>query len=149
MTASVASWSMTTSSARCFNSFIITVEFGTNKAIFNLNIFSRLDATKTELVSKIRLVLWLADRMLRLLFIVLAMHLVIPLNFMVKGTPVLFRFFLLLVASDCVNLEAFQRLFLMVLTGNPLCEKNSLISSERLSKVWSLLQILRNLKNSE
>ena len=32
MTASVASWSMT-SSARCFNSVIITVEFGTNKAI--------------------------------------------------------------------------------------------------------------------
>ena len=29
MTASVASWSMTTSSSRCFN----TVEFGTNKAI--------------------------------------------------------------------------------------------------------------------
>ena len=33
MTASVASWSMTTSSARCFNSVIITVEFETNKAI--------------------------------------------------------------------------------------------------------------------
>ena len=33
MTASVASWSMTTSSARCFNGVIITVEFGTNKAI--------------------------------------------------------------------------------------------------------------------
>ena len=33
MTASVASWPMTTSSARCFNSVIITVEFGTNKAI--------------------------------------------------------------------------------------------------------------------
>ena len=33
MTASVASWSMTTSSARCFNSVIIMVEFGTNKAI--------------------------------------------------------------------------------------------------------------------
>ena len=32
MTASVASWSMTTSSARCFISVIITVEFGTNKA---------------------------------------------------------------------------------------------------------------------
>ena len=33
MTASVASWSMTTSSAWCFSSVIITVEFGTNKAI--------------------------------------------------------------------------------------------------------------------
>ena len=33
MTASVASWSMTTSSARCFNGIIITVEFGMNKAI--------------------------------------------------------------------------------------------------------------------
>ena len=33
MTASVASWSMTTSSARCFNSVIIRVEFGTNEAI--------------------------------------------------------------------------------------------------------------------
>ena len=39
MTASVASWSMTTSSARCFNSVIITVEFGTNKAI-SLILFS-------------------------------------------------------------------------------------------------------------
>ena len=37
----------------------------------------------------------------------------------------------------------------MVLTGNTLCEKNSLISSERLSEVWSLLQVLRNLKNCE
>ena len=33
MTASVASWSMTTSSAKCFNSVIITIEFGMNKAI--------------------------------------------------------------------------------------------------------------------
>ena len=33
MTASVVSWSMTTSSARRFNGVIITVEFGTNKAI--------------------------------------------------------------------------------------------------------------------
>ena len=33
VTASVASWSMKTRSARCFNSVIITVEFGTNKAI--------------------------------------------------------------------------------------------------------------------
>ena len=33
MTESAASWTMTTSSARCFNSVIITVEFGTNKAI--------------------------------------------------------------------------------------------------------------------
>ena len=33
MTASVALWSMTTSSARCFNSVIIKVEFGMNKAI--------------------------------------------------------------------------------------------------------------------
>ena len=33
MTASVASWSMTTSSARFINSVIVTVEFGTNKAI--------------------------------------------------------------------------------------------------------------------
>ena len=33
MTESVASWSMTTSSAKCFNSVIITVEFGTNKVI--------------------------------------------------------------------------------------------------------------------
>ena len=33
MTASIASWSMTTSSAMCFNSVIITVELGTNKAI--------------------------------------------------------------------------------------------------------------------
>ena len=33
MTASVASWSMTYSGAKCFNSDIFTVEFGTNKAI--------------------------------------------------------------------------------------------------------------------
>ena len=33
MTASVASWSTTTSSARCFNSVFITVMFGTNKVI--------------------------------------------------------------------------------------------------------------------
>ena len=33
MTASVALWSKTTSSARCFNSVFITVEFGKNKAI--------------------------------------------------------------------------------------------------------------------
>ena len=39
MTASVASWSMTSSSARCFNSAIITVEFGTNKIISKI-IFS-------------------------------------------------------------------------------------------------------------
>ena len=63
MTASVASWTMTTSSAKCFNSIIITVEFGTNKAISKI-LFS-LSATKTELVPKIRLVLLLADRMLR------------------------------------------------------------------------------------
>ena len=36
MTTSVASWSMTTSSARCFNGDIITVEFGTNKAISDI-----------------------------------------------------------------------------------------------------------------
>ena len=73
--------------------------------------------------------------MLMLLFIVLAMHLVIPLNFMVRGTPELFRFFLLLIVSVCVNLEAFRCLFLKVLTGNPLSEKNLLIASERLSEV--------------
>ena len=67
MTASVASWSTTTSSARCFNSVIITVEFGTNKAISK--IIFRSNAKKTELVPKIRLVLWLADRMLRLLLL--------------------------------------------------------------------------------
>ena len=33
MTASVASWSVTSSSAWCFNSVIITVEFGTINAI--------------------------------------------------------------------------------------------------------------------
>ena len=33
MTASVAWWSMTTSCARCFNTVIITVEFGMNKVI--------------------------------------------------------------------------------------------------------------------
>ena len=35
-TASVASWSMTASSARCFNRVIITVEFGTNKVISHI-----------------------------------------------------------------------------------------------------------------
>ena len=63
-------------------------------------LFSRINATKNEFLPKIRLVLWLADRMFRLLFDVLAMlcfifgkQRVIPLNFMVRGTPVLFRFF--------------------------------------------------------
>ena len=36
MTASVASWLMTTSSARCFIRVIITVEFGANKAISDI-----------------------------------------------------------------------------------------------------------------
>ena len=36
MTASVASWSMTTSSAKCFSSVIIMVLFGTNKAISHI-----------------------------------------------------------------------------------------------------------------
>ena len=87
MTASVASWSMTTSSARCFSSVIITVELERIKQ--SRRFFYRLSATKMEFVPKIQLVLWLADRMF-MLFIVLAMHLVIPLNFMVRGTPVLF-----------------------------------------------------------
>ena len=65
MTACVASWSMTTSSARCFNSGFIAVEFGKNKA-FSQILLSFLNATKVELVPKILLVLWLADRMFRL-----------------------------------------------------------------------------------
>ena len=36
VTASVASWSMTTSSARCFKSEMITVELGTNKVISHI-----------------------------------------------------------------------------------------------------------------
>ena len=64
-----------------------------------------------------------------------------PTNLMFIGTPVFFKFFLLLIALDCVILEAFRKLFLIVSAGKPICEKNSLISSERLSKVLSLLQI--------
>ena len=45
----------------------------------------------------------------------------IGLNFMDEGIPVLFVFFLLLIASDCVNLEALRRLFLIVSIGKPLC----------------------------
>ena len=51
MTASFASWSMTTSSARCFNSVIITVEFGANKAIskilFSLKCVKRVGVGNT------------------------------------------------------------------------------------------------------
>ena len=72
MTASVSSWPMTTSSTRCFNSVIITVEL--ERITQSRRFFSRINAPKMELVPKIRLVLWLADRMLTLLFIVLAMY---------------------------------------------------------------------------
>ena len=74
------------------NSVIITVEFGTNKSIST--IFSRLSGTRMELVSKIRVVLWLADKILMLPFIVFAMRCVIPLSFMARGTSVLFLFLL-------------------------------------------------------
>ena len=50
MTASVASWSMTTSSARCFDSVIIMVEIGTNNAI--LQILFSLNCHKKEVGAK-------------------------------------------------------------------------------------------------
>ena len=72
MTASVALWSMTTSSARCL--IVLLSRWSLERIKQSQRFFSCLNATKTELAPKIRLVLWLADRMLRLLFVVLAMH---------------------------------------------------------------------------
>ena len=49
---------------------------------------------KMELVPKILLVLWLANKMSKLSFIILAMCRVYPLNFVIKGIPELFIFFI-------------------------------------------------------
>ena len=90
MTTSVASWLMTTSSAWCFNSVIIMVEFGRNKAISKI-LFS-LKCHKIQLVPIMLLVMWLAGRMFNLSFIFLVMRSEILLNFMVRWIPVLFIF---------------------------------------------------------
>ena len=72
-----------------------------------------------------------------------------PQYLMVNGIPVMFTFYSLVISFRLYELRSSLQTVLNGIDKKPVCEKEIRILSERLIKMGSLGQILRNLKNCE